>query len=150
MEVWWSMLQQSIDAIPVPAAVGPAESFQEPEQPESSTAEMLTELLHRVRQMDARLGRVEGQPVFKKSSRNGALRAAVELLREHQIPTSIADWRDDLMEISADVPLPSVLPNAVYDGIGKIAKEMETTIRLLGQDRTVTFDRSGYPDEPPF
>lgn len=150
VSVWWPMLQAAIDDISVPAGAVTLDGVQEPAQPESSATEMLTELLHRVRQMDARLGRVERAPMRVRPSKRPPYEDLLDAVTSHGLTVSRGTIKDDTVEIVVNKPLPDVLPGHLHQLIGEYAKTNEQAVRIVGPDRSITFDTNGYSDEPPF
>lgn len=162
VEIWWPKLQAVIDEIDVPAAAVTLDGVQEPVQPESTTQEMLEELLRRVRQMDQRLGRVErnGRPraasgreapgAPTRGAANDVFDDLYAALSRNGIRPTMFNIEPDVVTVQVNGALPSPLPGALYESIGDLAKKYETEVRVVGETRTVAFGRTGYADEPPF
>ena len=150
VEVWWPMLEGAIRGVPVPAPTVTPDGIQEPAQPESSSTEMLTELLHRVRQIDARLGRVESASTVDDLEMRPVVDGVIDALRRYKMDSSRVRLSSGGLEVTVSDDLPDVFPGELYKELGDVARLTARNVRISGTDRTVTFDRSGYANEPPF
>lgn len=160
VEIWWPRLQAALAEITVPTAVAVVDGVQEPAKPESTTHEMLTELLRRVRLMDSRLRHVErGAPLGRNASSHGAPARSVSDAVFDDIASALDNSSlspvgygvgHNSVTVQLDSPLPDPFPDPGYSQVGAVAKQHGVEVRLVGTDRTISFSRSGYADEPPF
>lgn len=161
VEIWWPKLQVAVDAIGIPSGPQAIDGMPEPAQPETTANEMLAELLHRVREMDSRLGRLELGSRARGLTEPGSSQAKFDphklltdklltVLAANSITPMMFSFDSSAVEFQISGPLPYPIPEPSYTKIGEIAKLHGVDVRIVGADRTVTFDTSGLPDEPPF
>jgi hypothetical protein len=160
VDVWWPMLKKSVDTINAPDSPPPPRAAQEPEQPEASVTEMLTELLHRMRDVDQRIRRVErDQRVRRPERESTAPRPAtlgsaqdelLNLLLASRMSPDSGRMTNSGIEVNFERPLPEPLPTELYTAVGSLARRSKIQIRISGADRDVVFDEMGDTSEPPF
>lgn len=156
VRVWWSWLEAKVQAIDVPAVENAAKTSPEPPKPESSTQEMLEEILGRLRRIESAQRR-DSSTASRSQPRVGSRHAASERIdRVVEIATAAGlvpqrgNSTDEGYRLTVSL-LPSPLPTAAYDGFGAWAKEYGQELIVTNDaDREVIFDKSGQASEPPF
>lgn len=153
VEIWWPRLEEKLKAIPVAQAPLPAIATAEPAQPEASDKEMLEQLLEMVRRIERRLppsmSSSKSQAV-KDSPHRTFLRRMRSHLNDHGLEGGLSEFEGDRLTMRvASVPQP--LPGMLYQKLMNEAKDSGVAITLTGADGTsISFDKNGWSDEPPF
>ncbi len=159
VEIWWPRLEERLKAIPVAAAALPLTPTTEPAQPETTTEEMLAELLRLVRNIDKRSRssrNAEAHAPFSSTTARRlrldeerlALTMLVGGLKASGVDCSGVAMGDSTTIEVRNVPAP--LPAGAYSLLSAHAKETGKPVAISDGSRTVTFDGNGYSDEPPF
>ncbi|WP_181408901.1 toll/interleukin-1 receptor domain-containing protein [Schumannella soli] len=158
IEVWWPKLQQRLELIKLPGKPtrGAVES-PEPVKPEIDISEMIEELLHRVRDVDTRVARMEKRTAAPRTvspSRRDRLEPAASFLKKELEAEGIAVFQCEATPQGIDAllgsDLPSPLPTRVFDAAFEVAQHEKVRVRLLASNRTASFARDGSTDEAPF
>jgi hypothetical protein len=157
VDVWWPQLVTSMGRIPVSSITEKGEPS-EPKKPEVSTAEMVAEILHRMRDLDSRIMRVENRspPPYARDGldEKGLLtrleREVVNLMRQEGLGVSQISVYSTGVDIHTGQILPTSILGDLRKGLAQAAKRAQAGIRIIGTDRTVIFDNNGLTDEPPF
>ena len=160
VEMWWPKLESAISAIDAPAGDVASASNAEPKQPEPTVEEMLAELLHRVRDVDSRMQRLE-RPVESPGrqlsfefeddrKRQSLLGLVMPVARRHGMSIEKISRSGKDVVIELEKPLPDHLTRDAYAEIGALAQKIRGELQLKAPNRTVVFDEAGFPDESPF
>ncbi len=160
VDIWWPRLEERLNAIPVAAAPLPLTPTTEPAQPETTTEEMLAELLRLVRNIDRRSLYALNAEAQAPSSSATARRARLdqELWVVNTLPSVFASCgikmsgaavTDDAIRASVQ-NVPSPLPIDAHNVMSDVARAMGKPLIISDGTRTVKFDESGWSDEPPF
>lgn len=160
--VWWPLLEKEIKAIPLPKGpkVATDDVAPEPEKPDVDLAEMLSEVLHRVRNVDSRVSRIErgtrSRPLQRPSYVDEEARPSMdagELIlatRSAGFQSNSAAHGPSSIDVQVDGELPPILPHSLFVEAGAWARKNEMRVRIVGTNRTAIFEKDGSTAEDPF
>lgn len=154
VDVWWSHLDAAVKDIEVPVVPEPNEP-PEPEKPEPSSIEMLAEVLHRTRELDRRMRRMErgsgpSSPVNLSNEGTRLERDVARTLSRDGIAVKMVVNTFGGCEVRTSDPLPQPLSDSLRHTLGKLARDAQIEISVVGPNRGVKFDSDGHTNDPPF
>lgn len=154
VDVWWPQLEKKLETIAAPKTVKGADTPTEPAKPQVDVNEMIEEVLHRVRNLDDRMRRVERVSTARpESPRVNRMRLAQEQLRraaaESGIEVESMRTGSSGIDLRVEGPLPDILPPDLLRLALNLSNELDLRIRLVAPNRVATFE-NGTTDETPF
>lgn len=157
VDVWWPRLKAELDAIPIPETSAELEPA-EPAKPPIDIAEMIEEVLQRIRAVDQRVRRIE-RPSLTRLERSAELAAdrlspSIRTLMTAALhaglePTTATNSQQNI-EIVVGEELPQPLPYQLFEVASDISRAERVDISILGPNREALFRRNGETSETPF
>jgi len=158
VHIWWPRLEARLKDIPIAATAAPLAPTTEPAKPETTTDEMMTELLRLVRNIDRRSRGARNADSHTSLSSAASRRRKVEEdeavnrlasgLLASDLGLSTIERRRDSTIIQVKY-LPATIPSGGYDLLNAYAIETGRPVVIEDGTRTLRFDAEGGLDELP-
>lgn len=162
LQVWWPLLETDIRMIQKPDGpkLSVAEVAPEPDKPRPDLTEMIAEVLHRVRNVDQRISRIERNDRPRPAAiqhdqdfdrvESNITSKLMSIASNEGLPCNTGRNGPSSIDLDIDGDIPATLPLPLFSAALEVARDRNVRVRVIGDNRTAIFEKDGTTIEDPF